>query len=116
MRSLAISQLINYTNTATKTVDAHSYTVNSKVTWVTDSGSTVTCASTDTTSGDYLKLTSTVSGGGTKRPVTLESLLTPPNGSLASTKGNLAVRVTNEKGLPSVGIPVSIPGKSAVTD
>src|SRR4051794_22288614 len=116
MRSLPISQLINYTNTATKTVDAHSYTVNSKVTWVTDNGSTATCASTDTTSGDYLKLDSVVTGGGLKRPVKIDSLLAPPNGSLASTKGNLAVLVTNQSGDPSVGIPVGIPGKSGVTD
>jgi Tfp pilus assembly protein PilV len=116
MRSLPISQLINYTNTASKTVDAHSYTVDSKVTWVTDSGSTVTCASTDTTSGDYLKLESKITGGGLKRPVTIDSLLAPPNGSLASTKGNLAVLVTDQAGAPVAGVPVSIPGKSGVTD
>jgi type II secretory pathway pseudopilin PulG len=116
MRALPIQTLINYSNTATKTVDSHTYTVESHVSWVTDSGSQVTCASTDTTSGDYLKLSSTVSGGGQKRPVTIDSLLAPPNGSLTSTKGNLAVLVTNQLGDPSVGIPVSIPGKNGVTD
>jgi Tfp pilus assembly protein PilV len=116
MRAMPIAQLINYSATNNKTVDKRTYTVRSLVTWVTDSGSTVTCASTDTTSGDYLRLRTTVDGPGQKRPVVIESLLAPPQGSLASSKGNLAVLVTNQVGDPVAGIPVSIPGKSGVTD
>jgi hypothetical protein len=48
--------------------------------------------------------------------VVIESLLAPPNGSLASTKGNLAALVTDELDQPEPGVTVSIPGKSGVTD
>jgi Tfp pilus assembly protein PilV len=117
MRAMPVAQLVNYSPPPrTVELDGREYTVESRVTWVTDSGSTVTCASTDTTSGDYLRLSSTVDGPGQKRPVTIDSLLTPPNGSDASKKGNLAVHITDQVGDPVPNIDVSIPGKAGATD
>jgi Tfp pilus assembly protein PilV len=56
MRALPIATLINgpLNQTATKAVDSKSYTVDSRVTWVTDSGSSLSCSTGSTQSGDYL--------------------------------------------------------------
>jgi Tfp pilus assembly protein PilV len=110
LRATPISTLINLNQTATKVVDAKSYTVASKVTWVTDSGSSLSCSTGDDQSGDYLKLKTTVSGASMKNPLTIESLLAPPNGSLSSSKGNLGVLITGESGQASAGIPVTLSG------
>jgi hypothetical protein len=116
LRSLPIATLVagplNQT-LAPKVVDGHSYTVAEKVSWVTDSGTSVSCASGDTQSGDYLKLSSTVTAPSMRKPVLIESLLAPPNGSLASKKGNLGVLITNQAGDPAAGVPVTISGPAS---
>src|SRR4051794_34715774 len=52
MRALPISTLINgpLSQTVTKAVDTKSYTVDSRVTWVTDSGSSLSCSTGSTQS------------------------------------------------------------------
>jgi Tfp pilus assembly protein PilV len=115
MRAMPIADLINHNKTRTVKVDGRDYSVVSKVTWVTDSGSSVSCATSDTTSGDYLKLKSTVTGPGLKKPATIDSLLAPPNGSVATQKGNLAVLMKNHLGLPAEGMTVQISGPQSGT-
>jgi hypothetical protein len=110
MRGMSVASLINLNQTRTQTVDNRAYTVTSKVNWVTDSGSSLSCSSGDSQSGDYLKLNSTVTGPSIKYPVVLESLLAPPNGSLATKKGNLGVLITDQAGAPVQGATVSISG------
>jgi Tfp pilus assembly protein PilV len=110
MRAMPIADLINHNKTRTVKVDGRDYSVVSKVTWVTDSGSSVSCATSDTTSGDYLKLKSTVTGPGIKKPATIDSLLTPPNGSVATQKGNLAVLMKNHLDQPAQGMTVDVSG------
>jgi Tfp pilus assembly protein PilV len=119
LRSTPIATLINGPLNVTRppaTIDQKTYTVTSKVTWVTDSGSSLSCATSDTTTGDYLKLQSTVTESSLKKPVVIESLLAPPNGSLASKKGNLGVLVTDEQGQPEAGVPVTLtPGGTTIS-
>ncbi len=113
MRSYKATQLDGYSNTTTKTVRGIPYTVASTTSWYFDSSGTKSCTS-DTTSASYLKLVSTVTPqrAGTGAPVTMTSLLTPPNGTFSEDKGSLAVLVVDRNGAPRPNLTVNVTGSS----
>ena len=114
MRSYKATQLDGYSATTTKTVRGIPYTVQSTTSWYFDSSGTKSCTS-DTTRASYLKLVSTVTPqrAGTGPPVTMTSLLTPPNGTFSEDKGSLAVLVTDRNGAPRPNLTVNVTGGSA---
>jgi Tfp pilus assembly protein PilV len=115
LRSMPISSLIGYTATRTVTVGGVNWSVYSRVVWLRDANDTDSCTvAGDDISGDYLKITSRAWAGSTQ-PVELNSLLTPPPGSIASTKGTLAVRIADQLDNPVVGQSVSIAGPDNMT-
>jgi Tfp pilus assembly protein PilV len=107
MRSMRISDLANLQQTRTITQDATSYTVTSAGEFVTDSTGTATCVP-GAASADYIRITSTVSWAsiGTRPPVVSESIVSPPNGSVAADRGALAIQVDDAQnnGLAGVGL------------
>ncbi len=113
LRAMPVSQLVGYTATTPVSVGGVPYSRYSKVIWVRDSSDTTSCfTAVDDTTGDYLKITSKVTSPQLGRPVQLDSLLTPPPGSIATTKGNLSVQLTDQASNPVVGQNVSIAGSS----
>lgn len=111
MRSYKATQLDGYSNTTTKTVRGIPYTVQSSTSWYFDSSGTKSCTS-DTNRASYLKLVSTVrpQRAGTGPPVTMTSLLTPPNGTFSQDKGSLAVLVVDRNGNPRPNLTVNVTG------
>jgi Tfp pilus assembly protein PilV len=119
LRSKPISQLSGLTQTRSVPVGNPpvTYSVYSKVIWVRDSNDTSSCTvPVDDTSGDYLKITSRVTPpAGNGAPVELNSLLAAPGGTYAATKGDLAVRLTDQADQPVVGQSVSITGPQSMS-
>lgn len=108
MRSMRISDLANLNQTRTLTRDGTTYTVVSRGDFVTDTTGTASC-DTGTASADYIKTTSTVTwpSMGSRPAVYAESIVSPPNGSIAADRGALAIEVDDaqDNGIPNV--PVS---------
>ena len=114
LRTIGVAQLGTLNETRTVVESGRSYTVNSKGQFQTDPGSTESCTE-DTNYADFIKVSSTVtwSSIGTRPPVVLESIVAPPNGSLAEDRGSLAISVINALG---VGIPnITVTGTGAST-
>jgi Tfp pilus assembly protein PilV len=108
LRSLQVSQLpLAQDNFVT--VNGTKFTIHETADYTSDSTGTSTCASNG--SADYVKTTSTVSWPaiGTRPPVVLESIITPPVG------GALVVQVTNAQGLPVPGMAVTATGASSLS-
>jgi Tfp pilus assembly protein PilV len=108
LRSFRISDLANLNQTRTVIEDGMTYTVVSRGAFVTDSTGTASCDQ-GTASADYIKTTSTVTwpNMGTRPAVVAESIISPPNGAVASDHGALAIEVDDAQnnGIPNV--PVS---------
>ena len=113
MRAYKATELDGYSNTTTKTVRGIPYTVESRTDWYFDSSGTKSCTS-DTNKASYLKLISTVTpqGGRPGTAVTETSLLAPPNGTLSTTKGALAVMVVDRNGAGRPNLTVNLTGGS----
>jgi Tfp pilus assembly protein PilV len=119
LRSKTIAQLSGYTETRSVSLGtpAVSYTVLSTATWIREANDPGSCTiATDDTSGDYLKIASRVTPPGKSgAPIELDSLLTPPPGSVSNTKGTLTVRITNQADAPVTAQSVSISGPVSQT-
>jgi Tfp pilus assembly protein PilV len=113
MRSMRISDLANLNQTKTVTQDGTPYTVDSRGNFATDSTGTASCVP-GTASADYIKITSTVSwpSMGSRPPAVSESIVSPPNGSVAADRGALAIQVDDagNNGVAGVGLSGSGPG------
>ena len=116
MRAIPITSLSNYRQTRTVTVAGVDYTVVSRTDWVRDASGTIGCT-TDTTQGQYLKLSSTVTSPATvQKPITETGLLTPGAGQLSTTAGTGTVLLTDRDGAPAAGILVSLSGPGSFSD
>lgn len=114
MRGMPFTSLVGYTATTPVTVGGATYTRTSTAVWIRDNSDTDSCSTAaDDTSGDYLRITSTVAAPGVQ-PVALVSLLTPPPG-VSVTKGTLAVQIENQLDVAVVGQSVSITGPVNMT-
>ncbi len=107
MRSMRISDLANLNQTRTVIQEGTTYTIVSRGDFVTDSTGTASCDE-GTASADYIKITSTVSWPtlGSRPPVLAESIVSPPNGSIAADRGALAIEIDDAQnnGIPNVGV------------
>jgi Tfp pilus assembly protein PilV len=112
MRSMRISDLANLNQTRTVTEEGTDYTVVSRGDFVTDATGTASCEE-GTASADYIKVTSTVTWStiGSRPAVVAESIISPPNGSIAADHGALAIEVDDAQGIgiPGVGLSGSGP-------
>ena len=115
MRAMPFSSLVGYTATTPVTVGGVTYSRYSSAVWIRDNNDTDSCSTPpDSTSGDYLKITSRVTPPGNGRPVQLDSLVSAPPGA-SSTKGTLAVQLKDQLDQPVVGQSVSIAGPVNMT-
>jgi Tfp pilus assembly protein PilV len=120
MRSMPVTALSNYHPVArTVPVGSINYSVASRADWVRDTtGSTQSCTN-DSTQADYLKITSTITSnvvGRLIKPVTISSIVAPPVGAFAANQGTLAVKLTDSRNNPVVGMNVSITGAKSLSD
>jgi prepilin-type N-terminal cleavage/methylation domain-containing protein len=124
LRSLRLSTL-NRISQENKALSEHTYTLGGTVFTVKSEGVFINnstrqpsnCTSGQT-SADYVQITSTVSWGGHK-PVTLQSIVSPSNGSLDPNHGTLLItaKKVGNIALPGLGLKGSGPGTfSGTTD
>jgi Tfp pilus assembly protein PilV len=111
MRSFRAADLSNLRQTRTQAMGNVTYTVSSRGDWITDSSGTASCTGGQA-KASYVKLTSTITWPNmTVKPIVVESLMAPPNGSFAANQGSLAVQVRDRggAGVPDVGITATGP-------
>jgi hypothetical protein len=118
MRAMPVTKLAGYTNTRTVAVRGVNYTVNSKASWVTDQGGTVSCSSNSKVAAN-LRIVSQVTSPATRGVVDEASLVAPPPGTYAPGEGTVGVQVLDRNNAGISGLPVSLSGTasfSAVTN
>lgn len=107
LRTMRVSALSNLEQTKVVTIEETPYTVESAAEFQTDSTGTASCDSGNA-SADYIQIRSTVTwpSMGERPPVVAQSLVAPPNGSISTKSGSLAVQIVNAKveGIEGVGI------------
>jgi type II secretory pathway pseudopilin PulG len=115
LRGMTFTSLTGYTATTPVTVGNVTYSRYSSAIWVRDNNDPDSCnTQANSTSGDYLKITSRVTPPGGAKYVQLDSLLAAPPGA-SVTKGTLAVQITDQANAPVVGQNVSISGPANMT-
>jgi Tfp pilus assembly protein PilV len=108
LRSLRVPTLDRLSQTKTVTLNGTPFTVESSGVFVNDKTGTASCGQ-ETSSADYVKITSTVAwpSTGVHAPVTIQSIVTPPNGALDPTHGTLTIFAEGANGAPMPGIGLS---------
>jgi Tfp pilus assembly protein PilV len=107
MRTMKISDLSNLHETKSVTIEETDYTVVSSAEFQTDETGTATCDESKA-KADYIQIRSTITWPsiGERPPIVAQSLVAPPNGSISTESGALAVQVVNAKdvGIEGVGL------------
>ncbi len=104
MRSMRISSLTHLKEVRPVTLNGTALEVESSAAFVNNSSGTASCAENES-SPDYVRITSTVrqeSGKGS--PITLQSIISPSNGSLDPAHGSLVIAATNAQGQGLAGL------------
>jgi Tfp pilus assembly protein PilV len=117
VRALPLAEQSNLRQTTPKDVDGHVYSIASRADWVTDATGDANCT-TATASADYLKLSTVVTWNnmGGRKPVTLESLITPGVRSFGAGQGSLAVQVSDRNGAGVAALALSLSGLASRSD
>lgn len=116
MRAMAVAELSNFRDERVVRVGAIDFTVRSTASWVSDGSGTASCTAA-TARANYLRIASAVTWPGmTIKPVGIESVVAPPNGSFGTNLGSLAVEVRDRDGLPVPGAAVALSGQRGYTD
>lgn len=117
LRSLTLDELSNYSKPPRiVTQGGAAYTVASRAEWVTDATGEASCA-TGGASADYLKITTTVTAPALRgrKPVTLDSILSPPARAFQQSEGSLAVKISDRDGVGVPGLSLSLSGTENVS-
>jgi len=116
LRAQRATQLSNFAGTRKVTVSGVEYTVESRTTWISDASGTESCSS-QSKRADYLKISSEVTSPAMSgKPVRMVSVVAPPAGGLGGARGNIAVQLVNETGMPVEGVAVAVtPGAASQT-
>jgi hypothetical protein len=116
MRGMTVDQLSGYSASNNVTVAGVSYHIESQAEWWGDSlGAPLSCATNS--KANYLRISSTVTSnvvGKDTQPVTVRGLVAPPVGA-NSTRGTLAIKVTDRNGDPVANIPVALSGSASLS-
>ena len=117
VRALPPAEQSNLRRTTTRTIDGVAYTIATRADWVTDSSGDADCTTTGATA-DYMRLSTVVTWPqmSTRRPVTLESLITPGVRSFTAAQGSLAVQVTDRNGVGVGGLQLNLGGPTTLSD
>ena len=117
VRALPLSQQSNLRRASTVSIAGETYSIASRADWITDASGGADCT-TSGASADYLKLSTVVTWGqqGTRKPVTLESLITPGVRSFGANQGSLAVQVLDRNGAGVSGLQLNLSGAASLSD
>ena len=117
LRSMRLSALNRLTQTRPMTLDGNNFTVESQGVFVDNTKDQPSSCTSGETSADYVRITSTVKWAGGRNPVTIQSIVSPSNGSLDPSHGTLVITTTNAAGtaLPNVGLSGSGAGSFSGT-
>jgi type II secretory pathway pseudopilin PulG len=99
MRSLRLTTLNRYRNTSSVSVGATSYAIESRGDYVPFNAKGISCSSAHDRA-DYIQLTSTVSSNALLNPITVQSVVSPSNGSVEPNRGTIQLQTTNAKEEP----------------
>ena len=107
LRSMRISELNRLNQSQTLALNGTAFTIVSTGVFVNDTTTSSSCTS-GATSADYVKVSSTVTwpNMGATPPVSIQSIVSPANGSLDPSHGTLTVSATNAAGaaIPGIGL------------
>lgn len=108
MRAMRIADLTGLDQTRTATLDGAVYTVRSQALYQTETATTSTCLQ-GTGSRDLLQVTSTVTWPsiGSRPPISVTSVVSPPNGSVVPDSGSLLASVKDSRGSALQGVSMS---------
>jgi Tfp pilus assembly protein PilV len=114
MQSMRIEQLSTLNQTQNVNQDGTTYQIRSQATFVNEPASTATCAA-GTGSRDYINIRSTVTWAtiGSRPPVSVTSIVSPPNGSVVPGAGSLLVSVKDADGVGISGVVLNGSGLSS---
>ena len=114
MRAMRVADLSGLDQTRTTTLDGQTYTIRSQTTFGTETATTNTCAA-GTGSRDILQIRSTVTWAtiGTRPPVTVSSVVSPPNNSVVPNSGSLLASVKDSRANGMPGVTMSGTGPSS---
>ena len=91
-------------------IDGTVFTVESTSRFVSNSTGTDSSCSAEGSAADYVKIRSKVSWRGGRKPVVLNSVVSPSNGSLDPNHGTLLITATNGLGQKLAGVGISATG------
>jgi Tfp pilus assembly protein PilV len=108
LRSTRVSTLNRLNQTYPVVLDGTTFSVTSTGVFVNNTSQTASCTSGQT-SADYIRITSSVTWPalGERPPVTMQSIVSPSNGSLDPGHGTLTISAINAAGLPLPGVGIS---------
>lgn len=116
LRAKPVAQLSNYRETRTVPLGGLTYTVESRADWVRDASGVVSCTN-DSTSAQYLKISSSVNSAiNSETPVTQTSLVSPPRGTFGADTGTAAIQVVDRDAVPLEGVRVDLVGPQTYSD
>jgi prepilin-type N-terminal cleavage/methylation domain-containing protein len=115
LREMRLSNLSRLPNKPQEIkLDGTLFSIASSGVFVNNKSGTASCVAGENSS-DYVQITSTVSWPSTsgRKPVVIQSIVSPSSGSIDSTHGTLSINATNAKGGPLAGVGIS--GKGPTT-
>jgi Tfp pilus assembly protein PilV len=117
IRALPVSEQSNMRRVSTRAVGGVTYQVSSRADWLNDTSGDASCT-TAGSSADYMKLSTVVTwpAMGTRKPVTLESLITPGVRAFDAAQGSLAVKISDRDGNPVRGLQLGLSGGATLSD
>jgi Tfp pilus assembly protein PilV len=120
LRSMPVVSLSKVNGTTTKTVAGVNYDVSSKTDWIADATQSNTDCTSNGSTADFLRITTTVTAKNlnTLKPVVVTSTVTPAPGTF-NNQGGLVVSVIDRNGAGLPGRTVNITGPattSAITN
>jgi hypothetical protein len=117
LRGYSVTSLSNLREIVPRTVNGTAFTVTSRTDWVDDASGDANCT-TAAASADYMKLTTTVTYPtmGTRKPVVLESVVSPPARAFGLTQGSLSVHVRDRLQNAVAGIGLNLGGPKTLSD
>jgi hypothetical protein len=117
IRGMPVSQQSNLRDERTATVGGVTYSISSRANWVNDTSGDATCTTTGARA-DYMKLETVVTWPGMsgRKPVTLESLISPGVRAFNSDQGSLAVKISDRNGDGVAGVLRGLSGGASDSD
>jgi Tfp pilus assembly protein PilV len=117
IRALPVSEQSNMRRVSTRALGGVTYQISSRADWVNDTSGDASCT-TAGSSADYMKLSTVVtwSAMGTRKPVTLESLINPGVRAFDAGQGTLAIKISDRDGNPVSGLQLDLSGGATLSD